>query len=141
MLNIVLCLQNYLQEKGKSTSDFLNDCCDRITSGDFTTLGNLNKASLRRSLVCHTTVVHVDRVTPLWFLLTSLDCFASDQVRRFSPESVVCFACGLRNFKELAYQYRSTISNHKLPAVVTSRPDCYWGKNCRTQRSKAAHAA
>ena len=27
-----------------------------------------------------------------------------------------------------------------LIASVTSRPDCYWGKNCRTQRHNLDHA-
>ncbi|XP_066544918.1 E3 ubiquitin-protein ligase CHFR isoform X2 [Amia ocellicauda] len=53
--------------------------------------------------------------------------------------AVVCYCCGLRAFKELAYQYRQNIPAAELPAAVTSRPDCYWGRNCRTQ-VKAHHA-
>ncbi|XP_070573140.1 E3 ubiquitin-protein ligase CHFR-like isoform X2 [Ptychodera flava] len=52
----------------------------------------------------------------------------------------ICYPCGLRNFKELAYQFRRDIPRSELPASVTSRPDCYWGKNCRTQRSRPHHA-
>ncbi|XP_075960407.1 E3 ubiquitin-protein ligase CHFR [Anarhichas minor] len=58
---------------------------------------------------------------------------------RISPNAIVCFCCGLRAFKELAYKYRQNIPSPELPAAVTSRPDCYWGRNCRTQ-VKAHHA-
>ncbi|XP_014841479.1 PREDICTED: E3 ubiquitin-protein ligase CHFR [Poecilia mexicana] len=64
------------------------------------------------------------------FLLT--DC-------RISADTLLCSCCGLRAFKELAYKYRQNIPPSELPASVTSRPDCYWGRNCRTQ-VKAHHA-
>ncbi|XP_043967448.1 E3 ubiquitin-protein ligase CHFR isoform X2 [Gambusia affinis] len=59
--------------------------------------------------------------------------------RRISADTLLCFCCGLRAFKELAYKYRQNIPPAELPASVTSRPDCYWGRNCRTQ-VKAHHA-
>uniref|UniRef100_UPI0037E8D7FB E3 ubiquitin-protein ligase CHFR n=1 Tax=Semicossyphus pulcher TaxID=241346 RepID=UPI0037E8D7FB len=58
---------------------------------------------------------------------------------RISAGAILCFCCGLRAFKELAYKYRQNIPSSELPAAVTSRPDCYWGRNCRTQ-VKAHHA-
>uniref|UniRef100_A0A672YQE9 E3 ubiquitin-protein ligase CHFR n=1 Tax=Sphaeramia orbicularis TaxID=375764 RepID=A0A672YQE9_9TELE len=58
---------------------------------------------------------------------------------RISANTILCFCCGLRAFKELAYKYRQNITPSELPAAVTSRPDCYWGCNCRTQ-VKAHHA-
>ncbi|XP_034291724.1 E3 ubiquitin-protein ligase CHFR isoform X3 [Pantherophis guttatus] len=58
---------------------------------------------------------------------------------RITGETVLCYFCGLRTFRELAYQYRQIIPAADLPAAVTSRPDCYWGRNCRTQ-VKAHHA-
>uniref|UniRef100_A0A8C2Z0Y7 E3 ubiquitin-protein ligase CHFR n=1 Tax=Cyclopterus lumpus TaxID=8103 RepID=A0A8C2Z0Y7_CYCLU len=58
---------------------------------------------------------------------------------RISPNAILCFCCGLRAFKELAYEYRQNIPSPELPAAVTSRPNCYWGRNCRTQ-VKAHHA-
>uniref|UniRef100_A0A3B4T9X7 E3 ubiquitin-protein ligase CHFR n=1 Tax=Seriola dumerili TaxID=41447 RepID=A0A3B4T9X7_SERDU len=58
---------------------------------------------------------------------------------RISANTILCFCCGLRGFKELAYKYRQNIPVTELPAAVTSRPDCYWGRNCRTQ-VKAHHA-
>uniref|UniRef100_H3BEL0 E3 ubiquitin-protein ligase CHFR n=1 Tax=Latimeria chalumnae TaxID=7897 RepID=H3BEL0_LATCH len=56
-----------------------------------------------------------------------------------NSNTLLCYCCGLRNFRELAYQYRKSIPASDLPAAVTSRPDCYWGRNCRTQ-VKAHHA-
>ncbi|XP_054853033.1 E3 ubiquitin-protein ligase CHFR [Eublepharis macularius] len=58
---------------------------------------------------------------------------------RITGETVLCYCCGLRSFRELAYQYRQNIPVSELPVAVTSRPDCYWGRNCRTQ-VKAHHA-
>ncbi|KAK1792177.1 hypothetical protein P4O66_012069 [Electrophorus voltai] len=58
---------------------------------------------------------------------------------RVSADSLLCYCCGLRSFKELAYKYRENIPANELPACVTSRPDCYWGRNCRTQ-VKVHHA-
>ncbi|KAM6155803.1 E3 ubiquitin-protein ligase CHFR [Rhynchocyon petersi] len=58
---------------------------------------------------------------------------------RVTGDTVLCYCCGLRSFRELAYQYRQNIPASELPVAVTSRPDCYWGRNCRTQ-VKAHHA-
>ncbi|KAJ8380199.1 hypothetical protein SKAU_G00009770 [Synaphobranchus kaupii] len=58
---------------------------------------------------------------------------------RITANAVLCYCCGLRAFKELAYKYRQNIPASELPPAVTSRPDCYWGRNCRTQ-VKAHHA-
>ncbi|XP_004844094.1 E3 ubiquitin-protein ligase CHFR isoform X4 [Heterocephalus glaber] len=58
---------------------------------------------------------------------------------RVTGDTVLCYCCGLRSFRELSYQYRRNIPASELPAAVTSRPDCYWGRNCRTQ-VKAHHA-
>ncbi|XP_065760358.1 E3 ubiquitin-protein ligase CHFR isoform X3 [Muntiacus reevesi] len=58
---------------------------------------------------------------------------------RITGNTVLCYCCGLRSFRELTYQYRQNIPASELPVSVTSRPDCYWGRNCRTQ-VKAHHA-
>ncbi|KAK6968516.1 E3 ubiquitin-protein ligase CHFR [Biomphalaria glabrata] len=52
----------------------------------------------------------------------------------------VCYSCGLRNFKDLAYFYRRDIPESDLPDEVKSRPNCHWGRNCRTQRNKPDHS-
>ncbi|XP_048044635.1 E3 ubiquitin-protein ligase CHFR isoform X1 [Megalobrama amblycephala] len=58
---------------------------------------------------------------------------------RITANSFLCYCCGLRTFRELAYKYRERIPPSELPDAVTTRPDCYWGRNCRTQ-VKAHHA-
>ncbi|RUS79152.1 hypothetical protein EGW08_013099 [Elysia chlorotica] len=52
----------------------------------------------------------------------------------------ICYACGIKNFQDLAYCYRRDIDKEELPAEVTARPDCHWGKNCRTQVGKPEHS-
>uniref|UniRef100_H3DH70 E3 ubiquitin-protein ligase CHFR n=1 Tax=Tetraodon nigroviridis TaxID=99883 RepID=H3DH70_TETNG len=59
--------------------------------------------------------------------------------RRISRSTIMCIYCGLRALADLAYKYRQSIPPSELPAAVTARPDCYWGRNCRTQ-VKAHHA-
>jgi len=54
--------------------------------------------------------------------------------------AAVCASCFQRNFAELAYQYRQDIPRDELPADALNRPDCYWGRCCRTQKCKQAHA-
>eukprot|EP01063_Lacrimia_lanifica_P017949 TRINITY_DN2492_c0_g1_i1.p1 TRINITY_DN2492_c0_g1~~TRINITY_DN2492_c0_g1_i1.p1 ORF type:complete len:356 (+),score=96.39 TRINITY_DN2492_c0_g1_i1:43-1110(+) len=44
-------------------------------------------------------------------------------------------------FGGLLYHYRRAIPPHDLPAKVTSRGDCWYGVDCRTQHHKAPHAA
>uniref|UniRef100_A0A672S5M9 E3 ubiquitin-protein ligase CHFR n=1 Tax=Sinocyclocheilus grahami TaxID=75366 RepID=A0A672S5M9_SINGR len=58
---------------------------------------------------------------------------------RITANSFLCYCCGLRTFRELAYKYREHIPAPELPDSVTTRPNCYWGRNCRTQ-VKAHHA-
>lgn len=64
-----------------------------------------------------------------------------DQMRlNLTSERTVCYPCALRNFKDLAYTFRSDIKKEDLPEAVRRRNDCYWGKNCRTQKNKPHHA-
>lgn len=68
---------------------------------------------------------------------TTVDAASHD----VNSETVLCHRCALRNFKELAYQFRRDIPREQLPESVHRRTDCYWGKNCRTQRTKQFHAS
>lgn len=43
-----------------------------------------------------------------WFFLTLLDC-------RISANTILCYCCGLRAFKELAFKYRQNIPPSELP--------------------------
>eukprot|EP00051_Salpingoeca_urceolata_P018329 m.256582 g.256582 ORF g.256582 m.256582 type:complete len:598 (-) comp19172_c2_seq9:100-1893(-) len=55
-------------------------------------------------------------------------------------KSALCKGCLRRVVPELAYQYRAQIARSELPASVTSRGDCWWGKECRTQAHNLTHA-
>ena len=52
----------------------------------------------------------------------------------------ICHACWDAVFSTLCYQYRAAIPAASLPAAITSRQDCWYGRDCRTQRSKPTHA-
>eukprot|EP00331_Platyophrya_macrostoma_P029209 CAMPEP_0176437080 /NCGR_PEP_ID=MMETSP0127-20121128/18393_1 /TAXON_ID=938130 /ORGANISM="Platyophrya macrostoma, Strain WH" /LENGTH=490 /DNA_ID=CAMNT_0017820607 /DNA_START=34 /DNA_END=1506 /DNA_ORIENTATION=- len=53
---------------------------------------------------------------------------------------VVCKPCCLRVFSGLLYHYRRAIPRDALPANVTNRPNCWYGKECRTQYKNVTHA-
>lgn len=56
-------------------------------------------------------------------------------------EKVVCYKCGLKMFKELAYQYRAQMKQDDIfPVAMRNRDDCYYGRKCRTQYTKPGHA-
>jgi hypothetical protein len=54
---------------------------------------------------------------------------------------VVCYKCGLKMFKELAYQFRVQMKPDDIyPVIMRNRDNCYYGKRCRTQYTKPMHA-
>ncbi|CAF1251860.1 unnamed protein product [Rotaria sordida] len=58
-----------------------------------------------------------------------------------SSTKIVCYKCGLKIFKELVYQFRVSMKqNDILPIALRNRENCYYGKQCRTQYTKPAHA-
>ena len=59
---------------------------------------------------------------------------------RLTPETVVCHKCFLRNLQELAFQFRRDIPVRELPEGIRNRPNCHWGRECRTQSCKPHHA-
>ncbi|EDV22482.1 uncharacterized protein TRIADDRAFT_28805 [Trichoplax adhaerens] len=58
----------------------------------------------------------------------------------FSIEQALCHRCSISALRPLAYCYRNDIPNTELPAEVTRRPNCWYGKECRTQKNSLAHA-
>lgn len=58
----------------------------------------------------------------------------------FTADDVMCHRCGLLYLRELAHQYRRDIPLTELADDITSREDCHWGRNCRTQQHSARHA-
>uniref|UniRef100_A0A8C9PE73 E3 ubiquitin-protein ligase CHFR n=1 Tax=Spermophilus dauricus TaxID=99837 RepID=A0A8C9PE73_SPEDA len=59
---------------------------------------------------------------------------------RITGNTVLCYCCGLRSFQELPGGVACNgCALSSFLVAVASRPDCYWGRNCRTQ-VKAHHA-
>ncbi|KAJ3433234.1 histone H3.1 [Anaeramoeba flamelloides] len=52
----------------------------------------------------------------------------------------ICTKCWPNVFVELLYAWRSKIPNNHLPKDVTNRIDCWYGRNCRTQKHNLLHA-
>ena len=172
--------QNYLSSRGKTWRDLLQESLQALQQGNYHLSGELSDQN------------QVTFITELWTLQSTLSykkkksgyilSFIALSDCRISSNVILCFCCGLRAFKELAYKYRQNIPPPELPgqtgynisytdifnpisafqttqmfvmfmsypcnnfifmslpsAAVTSRPDCYWGRNCRTQ-VKAHHA-
>ncbi|WAR03521.1 CHFR-like protein [Mya arenaria] len=94
--------KEYLEVKGLSVRDVVQECCQKLDAGVFTV--------------------------------------PAQGTHRFTADMPVCYACGLNNFRQLAFQYRKAISKEDLPEAYRNRQDCYWGSKCRTQKNKPHHA-
>ncbi|KAK7197003.1 FHA domain/Zinc finger, C3HC4 type (RING finger) containing protein [Novymonas esmeraldas] len=57
-----------------------------------------------------------------------------------TADSPVCQRCAAAVFAELLFHYRRSIAAADLPDSVTRRPNCWYGKECRTQFHKPQHA-
>ena len=57
-----------------------------------------------------------------------------------TADSRLCKSCACRVFTDLVYNYRADIPQTELPATVTSRPNCWYGRECRTQVHNHGHA-
>jgi E3 ubiquitin-protein ligase CHFR len=55
-------------------------------------------------------------------------------------DHVVCRACGIGLFRELAYQFRATLPRSVFIDKEVARPDCFYGRKCRTQTHNFEHA-
>ncbi|KAG5510998.1 hypothetical protein GH5_07199 [Leishmania sp. Ghana 2012 LV757] len=55
-------------------------------------------------------------------------------------DSPVCRRCAAAVFAALLFNYRRQLASDELPASVTKRPDCWYGKECRTQFLGHQHA-
>jgi E3 ubiquitin-protein ligase CHFR len=54
---------------------------------------------------------------------------------------VVCYKCGLKLFKELAFQFRQQMKPDEIHSnALRQRDNCYYGRHCRTQYTKLTHA-
>ncbi|CAF2071033.1 unnamed protein product [Rotaria magnacalcarata] len=68
-------------------------------------------------------------------------CTGIDRNMAVPSAKVVCYKCGLNIFRELAYQFRVAMKpTDILPMTLRNRENCFYGKHCRTQYTKPAHA-
>ncbi|KAJ6226768.1 ubiquitin ligase protein chfr [Anaeramoeba flamelloides] len=51
-----------------------------------------------------------------------------------SPNDKSCESCLEGVVSELIYSYRTNIPNSELPPKITKRQNCWYGRNCRTQK-------
>lgn len=62
-------------------------------------------------------------------------------LQNIQRDSYICYKCSRQIFSELIYQYRlKEVDKNDLPENIRDRPDCWYGKNCRTQFNKQDHA-
>ena len=67
--------------------------------------------------------------------------FLSSPLIVVPSSKVVCYKCGLNLFKQLAYEFRVRMKADEIhPIAFRQREDCHYGRNCRTQFNKLAHA-
>eukprot|EP00742_Colponemidia_sp_Colp-10_P004278 GILJ01004563.1.p1 GENE.GILJ01004563.1~~GILJ01004563.1.p1 ORF type:complete len:508 (+),score=59.34 GILJ01004563.1:89-1525(+) len=52
----------------------------------------------------------------------------------------LCNGCATHAFAELCYKFRESLPAEDLPAEVTSRVNCWYGRDCRTQSTNLEHA-
>lgn len=57
-----------------------------------------------------------------------------------TKDSSVCRNCSAKVWERILYCYRDHITN-ELPNNVKNRANCWYGKDCRTQGHRYAHAA
>ncbi|CAF4467380.1 unnamed protein product, partial [Rotaria sp. Silwood2] len=68
-------------------------------------------------------------------------CPGIDPNAAVPSSKVVCYKCGLKMFKELAYQFRVHMKQDDVfPVIMRNRDNCYYGRKCRTQYTKIGHA-
>lgn len=71
--------------------------------------------------------------------LQNWDLPLNDTNTTLRHDSLVCKACASAVWCELLYKYRLKI-NHLIPVFLRNKPNCKYGRECRTQRKKD-HAA
>ncbi|KAI9209519.1 uncharacterized protein BJ171DRAFT_484202 [Polychytrium aggregatum] len=57
-----------------------------------------------------------------------------------APDTHACHSCATHIMSELCYLYRADLNQDDLPNEVRNRPDCWYGRNCRTPRHNQDHA-
>ncbi|KAL9648751.1 hypothetical protein ABK040_003687 [Willaertia magna] len=106
-------------------------------------LGCLNNNSYERDILVN--YVQSKSLTVDQLYNTCVDKFESGeytttQYPSLTSNSKICRSCAMLVFSDLLYCYRANIPNTELPQSVTSRPNCWYGKECRTQTHNRGHS-
>lgn len=120
----------------------------KLSQHTFTTLppASFNNNPAEQEIVLNYLTAKGKSVTELW-----LTCLADADSGAISFNGVhtrknvqsgqhACWSCAQYAFQNLVYLYRANMPPEDLPTSVTSRPDCHWGRNCRTQQHNVGHA-
>lgn len=100
--------------------DLLVQCCDRLDRNEFQLAALTNTAGKSIRFVFF-------EIRFLFFVVPS--------------SKVVCYKCGLNLFKQLAYEFRVRMTPDEIhPIALRQRQNCHYGRHCRTQFNKLAHA-
>ena len=93
--NYVFLSQNYLPAEGSSLQDMLQICLVKLDSGEYHCSG----------LFYTNNGGHIQ-----WFVSTD------SRSSQASSETIICYKCALKNFRDLAYLYREDIPIERLPS-------------------------
>jgi len=88
---------------------------------------------------------HLPGVNGLWQDI--IDCIQQNKITQpatfqkpIKLHMIACRNCAQSIFENSIYKWRASLPPEKVPPLVSSRPDCFYGKNCRTQLHKIDHA-
>mmetsp|Transcript_15831 Transcript_15831/g.28978 ORF Transcript_15831/g.28978 Transcript_15831/m.28978 type:complete len:511 (+) Transcript_15831:3396-4928(+) len=56
-----------------------------------------------------------------------------------NAQSQICTGCAALLWNEMIYHYRDVVTA-RLPAYISGRPSCWYGKDCKTQKHNISHA-
>jgi len=85
--------------------------------------------------------------------LTVTDCFKecvkrldrgeskSEDKPNLTGNDAVCDTCASTLFAQVVFDYLKAVPKRDLPAAYQNLPNCYYGKNCRTQSHNQKHRA
>ncbi|KAH7352692.1 hypothetical protein KP509_19G058700 [Ceratopteris richardii] len=89
--------------------------------------------------------LHINNVLTEWLQkmdrgeIAGIDLPNNPQVQYM--DTYFCNSCEEHIVCELLYRFRSSLPKNELPPDVAARPDCWYGRLCRTQSHKYSHAA
>ena len=153
---------NYLSAKSMTNSDMFGICCDNLDSGRYTItdemlglsrngVGSSSSAVTLSSNSVHSSTSPSTAASNAAASGSTTSSSSSSTASAFpghvtsasqmKSDTLLCRSCALKVMKELIYQFREKdVAKADLPPAVAARPDCWWGRNCRTALCRHAHA-